>query len=133
MGRDTGGYKVKDGKHVVLVIDDDDDVLLSLKMVLEKNGYAVVQARSGEEGLKKYKSDEPDFIIVDLMMESIDAGKNFARELQRLDNEAPVYMLSSAGDELVRNFDFTELGLQGVFQKPIDTKNLLSTLKLKLK
>ena len=66
------------------------------------------------------------------MMESIDAGKNFAKELKLLRNEAPVYMLSSAGDTLVQNVDFTELGLQGVFQKPIDTKALLATLKTKL-
>ena len=124
---------MKDGKYVVLCIDDDEDVLLSLRMVLEKNGYGVMEAKSGEEGLSAYKKQTPDFIIVDLMMESIDAGKNFAKELMILDNAAPVYMLSSAGDSLVSNVDFSELGLDGVFQKPIDTKHLLSTLEIKLK
>ena len=124
---------MKDGKFVVLCIDDDDDVLLSLRMVLEKNGYIVDEARSGEDGLTAYKKQAPDFIIVDLMMESIDAGKNFAKELKLLNNRAPVYMLSSAGDTLVDNVDFSELGLDGVFQKPIDTKNLLTTLDVKLK
>jgi len=124
---------VKDGKFVVLCVDDDDDVLLSLKLVLEKNDYAVAQARSGEEGLAIYKKESPDFVIVDLMMESIDAGKNFARELKVLGNTAPVYLLSSVGDELRNNFDFTELNLNGVFQKPIDSKHLLMTLNSKLK
>lgn len=124
---------MKDDTYVILCIDDDDDVLLSLRMVLEKNGYAVLEARSGEEGLSVYRKEAPDFIIVDLMMESIDAGKNFAKELKLLDNEAPVYMLSSAGDSLVQNVDFIGLGLQGVFQKPIDTRVLLSTLENKLK
>jgi hydrogenase maturation protease len=129
----TGGKQVKDGKFVILCIDDDEDVLLSLRMVLEKNNYEMIEARSGEEGLSLYKKASPDFIIVDLMMESIDAGKTFAKELLILDNKAPVYMLSSTGDTLVQNFDFSELGLDGVFQKPIDTKQLLSTLKIKLK
>ena len=124
---------MKDGKHVILCIDDDDDVLLSLRMVLEKNDYVALEAQSGEDGLSIYKKEDPDFIIVDLMMESIDAGKNFAKELRLLNNTAPVYMLSSAGDSLVQNVDFTELGLQGVFQKPIDTRVLLSTLETKLK
>ena len=124
---------MKDGKHVILCIDDDDDVLLSLRMVLEKNEYVALEAQSGEDGLSIYKKEDPDFIIVDLMMESIDAGKNFAKELRLLNNTAPVYMLSSAGDSLVQNVDFTELGLQGVFQKPIDTRVLLSTLETKLK
>ena len=124
---------MKDGKFVVLCIDDDDDVLLSLRMILEKNDYAVAEARSGEDGLSLYKKESPDFVIVDLMMESIDAGKNFAKELRLLNNTAPVYMLSSAGDALVKNFDFVELGLNGVFQKPINSKTLLSTLDVKLK
>lgn len=130
---DNGGNTVKDGKYVVLCIDDDEDVLLSLRMVLEKNGYEVIDAQSGEDGLSAYKKQAPDFVIVDLMMESIDAGKNFAKELMILDNTAPVYMLSSAGDSLVSHIDFADLGLDGVFQKPIDTKHLLSTLEIKLK
>ena len=124
---------MKDGKYVILCIDDDDDVLLSLKMVLENNGYAAAQARSGEEGLSVYKTENPDFVIVDLMMESIDAGKNLVKELRLLNNKAPVFMLSSAGDTLVKTVNFAELGLQGVFQKPIDSKTLLSTLSTKLK
>ena len=124
---------MKDGKFVILCIDDDEDVLLSMRMVLESNGYIAIEAASGEDGLSVYKKEKPDFVIVDLMMESIDAGKNFAKELRLLNNTAPVYMLSSAGDSLVQNVDFTELGLQGVFQKPIDTRVLLSTLETKLK
>ena len=123
---------MKDGKYVILCIDDDDDVLLSLRMVLEKNDYIAVEARSGEEGLSVYKKEAPDFVIVDLMMESIDAGKNFAKELKLLNNNVPVYMLSSAGDTLVQNTDYADLGLTGVFQKPIDTRVLLSTLDTKL-
>ena len=123
---------MQDGKHVILCVDDDDDVLLSLRMVLEKNDYIAVEARSGEEGLSVYKKEAPDFVIVDLMMESIDAGKNFAKELKLLNNNVPVYMLSSAGDTLVQNTDYADLGLTGVFQKPIDTRVLLSTLDTKL-
>lgn len=124
---------MKDGKFVILCIDDDEDVLFSLRTVLEKNGYEMIQAFSAEEGLKVYKETNSDFIIVDLMMESVDAGKNLVKELKLLGNKAPIYMLSSVGDSLVSNIDFSELGLMGVFQKPIDSNTLLSTLKVKLK
>jgi len=124
---------MKDGKYVILCIDDDNDILESLRMILESNGYIMVGALSAEEGLKDYKTHRPDFIIVDLMMESVDAGRNFVKELKLLDNKAPVYMLSSVGDSLASNVDFSELGLQGVFQKPIEINTLLTTLKLKLK
>ena len=124
---------MKDGKHVILAIDDDEDVIYSLRMVLENNGYDMVEAYTAEEGLKKYKQNSPDLVIVDLMMESVDAGKNFVKELKLLGNTAPIYMLSSVGNALASNIDYKELGLDGVFQKPIETNTLLTTLKKKLK
>ncbi len=123
---------MKDGKNVILAIDDDEDVLYSLRMILENNGYEMVEAYSAEEGLKKYKAHSPDLVIVDLMMESVDAGKNFVKELKLLENKSPIYMLSSVGDALASNIDYNELGLDGVFQKPIETNTLLSVLKQKL-
>jgi DNA-binding response OmpR family regulator len=123
---------MKDGKHVILAIDDDEDVIYSLRMVLENNGYEMVEAYTAEEGLKKYKQASPDLVIVDLMMESVDAGKNFVKELKLLGNTAPIYMLSSVGNALASNIDYQELGLDGVFQKPIETNTLLSTLKKRL-
>ena len=67
------------------------------------------------------------------MMESVDAGKNFVKELRLIGNTVPVYMLSSVGDSLASNVNFADLGLTGVFQKPIDINTLLTTLKIKLK
>ncbi len=124
---------MKDGKYKILCIDDDSDVLDSLRMFLESKNYTMVEAHSAEEGLTVYKREQPDFVIVDLMMESVDAGRNFVRELRILDNKAPVYMLSSVGDALTQNVNFAELGLEGVFQKPVDFNVLLATLKTKLK
>ena len=124
---------MKDDKYVILCIDDDEDVLFSLRTVLEKNGYIMEQAFSAEEGLKVYKNVNPDFVIVDLMMESVDAGKNLVKEFKLIGNTAPIYMLSSVGDSLASNVDFSELGLNGVFQKPIDSNTLLTTLKTQLK
>jgi len=124
---------MKDGKHVILSIDDDPDVREALKITLEANGYLFAEAATAEEGLKVYKETQPDFILLDLMMEEIDAGTNFVKELKALGNQAPVYMLSSVGDNLNIMTDYNELGLSGVLQKPIDGKVLLSLLKSKLK
>ncbi|NLH48049.1 MAG: response regulator [Myxococcales bacterium] len=124
---------MKDGKFVILCIDDDPDVLMVLRTILENAGYHMEEAPSAEAGLKKYKEAHPDLVIVDMMMEEIDAGRNFVRELKLLKAEQPVYMLSSVGDSLSQNISYTELGLAGVFQKPIDPNTLLVTLKTKLK
>ena len=123
---------MQDGKRVILAIDDDQDVLDALRMVLEANGYIMVEANSAEEGLKAYRQSSPDLVIVDLMMEEVDAGTNFVKELRALGNTAPVYMLSSVGDNLNANADYAALGLSGVFQKPLNPDLLLAILRAKL-
>jgi two-component system, OmpR family, alkaline phosphatase synthesis response regulator PhoP len=123
---------MKDGKYVILYIDDDMDALVSIRAVLEASGYVMVEAASSEEGLRAYKQSNPDFVIVDLMMEEVDSGASFAKELKALGNKAPVYMLSSVGDGLSTSTDSVALGLDGVFQKPVAAKTLLGVLKAKL-
>jgi DNA-binding response OmpR family regulator len=123
---------MQDGKYVILCIDDDSDILSFLEIVLEAEGYVYAGAASAEEGLRVFKEVDPDLIIVDLMMEEVDAGTGFAKELQILRNRAPVFMLSSVGDNLNLMTDYTSLGLAGVFQKPLAKETLLSVLKAKL-
>ena len=67
------------------------------------------------------------------MMEEIDAGTLFARNLKLLGNTAPIYMLSSVGDNLAMTTDYTDLGLAGVFQKPLTKDHLLAVVRTKLK
>ena len=123
---------MQDGKHVILCIDDDPDIRDSLKMILEANGYVHVGAATAEEGVRVYKQTNPDLVIVDLMMEEVDAGTNFVRELKLLGCKVPIYMLSSVGDSLNLSMSYSDLGLQGVLQKPVSPENLLKLLREKL-
>lgn len=123
---------MEDGKHVILYIDDDRDYRDAVRVILESNGYKMVEAGTAEEGLAVYKDAAPDLIIVDLMMEEIDAGTSFVKELQAQGNRAPIYMLSSVGDNLSMSADYHALGLSGVFQKPIDSDTLISVIKSRL-
>jgi DNA-binding response OmpR family regulator len=123
---------MKDGKNLILYVDDDAVLVDAIKMRLDKMGYAVNTARSGEEGLASYNAEKPDFIIVDLMMEEIDSGTTLVKNLKLAGNKAPIYMLSSTGDQLNIAADYKSLGLDGVFQKPINFDILQKTLKAKL-
>jgi len=120
-------------KGKILAIDDDSDVLNGLRIVLEANGYEMIEAYSAEEGLNKYKESKPDFILVDLMMEEVDAGLNFVKEIRLLNNKAPIYMLSSVGDSLDQSINYAELGLNGVLQKPVNNKTLLKIIQTSIK
>ena len=66
------------------------------------------------------------------MMEEVDSGINCVREIKLLGNKVPVFMLSSMGDNLSAMTDTSELGLAGVFQKPVDPKKLITALKSRI-
>jgi sigma-B regulation protein RsbU (phosphoserine phosphatase) len=123
---------MQDGKHVILCVDDDADFLATMRFMLEKNGYVMVQAQDGAEGLKVFKEASPDAVIVDLMMEEVDAGVNFVKELKLLGANTPVFLLSSMGDSLSEETDYSYLKLSGILQKPVSQDNLISLLQRKL-
>ncbi len=123
---------MQNGKHVILCIDDDEDIRDSLQVVLEANGYVHHGAATAEEGLRVFRERQPDLVIVDLMMEEVDAGTNFVKELKLLGSEVPIFMLSSVGDSLSQMTDYAELGLSGVLQKPIAPDALLALLEDRL-
>lgn len=124
---------MRNGNHVILYIDDDQDYLDTVRVILEAHGYEMEEARTAEEGIKVFKETEPDLVIVDLMMEEVDAGTSFVRQLKVLGHDVPILMLSSVGDNLSMTTDYTSLGLAGLFQKPIDPDTLITVLKMKLK
>lgn len=122
---------MRDGKYVILAVDDDQDVLDGVTMVLEASGYIVEQAKSGRDGLARYNACKPDFVLVDMMMESFAAGIDLARQLKARDDK-PVYMLSSMADGLAQVQDPASQGLDGLLQKPLDPALLLDIVKSRL-
>ena len=123
---------MRDGKHVVLYVDDDPDYRMAVRSILEAHGYEMDEAASAEEGMRVFKSTSPDFVLVDLMMEEIDAGTSLVREMKAQGASIPIYMLSSVGENLTMNTDYRELGLDGVLQKPVEADRLLKVLRSKL-
>lgn len=84
----------------VLVIDDDDDFRLSVKSLLESRGYAVIEADSGKDGLRKLLEHKPDLILLDIMMECCCEGYGLNQAIKYQEAYAeyrniPVIMVSS--------------------------------------
>lgn len=118
--------------QIILCVDDDPDVLSYLEIVLTREGFVFAGAASAEEALTVYRERTPDLLIVDLMMEEVDAGTGLVEKLRLLGNQAPVFMLSSVGDHLSATADYNTLGLSGVFQKPLSKDHLLTVIRAKL-
>jgi len=91
----------------ILIIDDDADIVASMKVILESKNYTVLSASSGAEGLKKASEAKPDLIILDVMMETIDKGFEVSRTLRKdadLKN-IPIMMLTAIKEVTDINFD----------------------------
>ncbi len=119
---------MRDGRHVILCVDDDQDILASLRLVLESAGYLVATASSGAEGRAAVAAERPDLLLVDLMMEEVDAGLRLLTGLREQGVTTPAFFLSSAGDYLHEMADVGRLGADGVFQKPLAPDVLLSVI-----
>lgn len=122
-------------KTKILLVDNDVDFVDLNKAVLENNGYEVVAAFSGREGLDKIKVEQPDLIILDLMMEKHDSGFSFAKQVKAdpLYKKIPILMLTSVAD--VTGFGFSQ-ELDGYWmktddyaEKPIMPDELLKRVK----
>jgi DNA-binding response OmpR family regulator len=120
-------------KPLILYVEDDPDYREMVRAILEANGYRMEEAASAEEGIRAFKRETPDLVIVDLMMEEIDAGASMITQLRALGSHVPIYMLSSVGDDFALTANTRDMGLAGVFQKPIDEKTLLAVLRARLR
>ena len=133
--REWRGTNMATGEQAktILIIDDDPDIRAATRIVLESAGFVVGEASTGAEGLKVAQRIKPDAVLLDLMMETVDAGSKVSGQLKEAGFSAPIFLLSSVGDAVRYNIDARELGLAGIFQKPIDHKVLLTTLKTELR
>jgi DNA-binding response OmpR family regulator len=113
----------------ILVIDDDPDVLSSLRSTLESSSYQVVTALSGEEGYNKFKDEKPALIICDIMMEQISTGIDTVKKMRAEDKDVKIYILSDIGSLTASNIDVYKLGANGILQKPINPDELLKIVK----
>ena len=68
-------------RHTVLLVDDEEDIVQSVRFNLEQEGYNVLSAVDGEEGLEKALQDEPDLIVLDVMMPK-ENGYRVARRIR---------------------------------------------------
>jgi DNA-binding response OmpR family regulator len=121
-----------ENRPAILYVEDDADYRDMVRAILETNGYRMIGAATAEEGVHVYERESPDLVLVDLMMEEIDAGTNLITRLRALGCDVPIYMLSSVGDDFTLTTNVRELGLAGVFQKPIDPETLLAVLKARV-
>lgn len=109
----------------ILVVDDDDDIREVAEMSLEAvGGHEVLTARCGEDGLTRARQEQPDAILLDVMMPGLDGPATFeCLQADPATRDIPVILLTAKLQPADRA-RFTELGVRAVLSKPFDSMTL---------
>ena len=114
----------------VLLVDDEPDILLMLRMALEDDGHEIVLAADGEMALARIEEHSPDLVVLDLMMPVLD-GYGVLDRLQRSGSDLPVVVLSARSDQADIDRALT-LGAVEFMAKPFDLDRLLGLVSATL-
>ncbi len=115
----------------ILLVDDDPDLAEACRMVLEKHGHEFSWAPSKDKGMAQVKKQEPELLILDVMMDEPDDGFRMARELRAESRKFPILMLSSVSKVLGTEYGVNEemVPVDEFIEKPVQPDVLLKKVK----
>ncbi len=121
----------------ILIVDDDPDFVEATRMVLEKAGHTTLSAASGNECYQKMKSEKPDVVILDVIMDTVLDGLTITQRIHEDDeiNQIPIIMVTS-----IANTDYAALfptdeyvHINAFMSKPVEPAELIRQINKLLK
>jgi DNA-binding response OmpR family regulator len=118
---------MKNNNKKILIVEDDSNFGNILKEYLSLNDYDVILAKNGIEGFEKFKKEDFDLCILDVMMPYKD-GFTLAKEIREINESVPIFFLSAKHlkEDVLRGF---KLGADDYLTKPFDSEVLLAKIK----
>ncbi len=117
-------------ENLILVVDDEKPIVDILRMNLEKNGYRVIEAYDGITAVDKALSEEPDLILLDVMLPGQD-GFNVCKKIRETSG-VPIIMLTAREEEVDKILGL-ELGADDYMTKPFSIRELMARVKANLR
>lgn len=114
----------------ILIVDDDKNICELLRLYIEKEGFETVTAFDGRAALSLFKSENPDLILLDIMLPELD-GWQVCREIRKESN-CPIIMLTAKGEVFDRVLGL-ELGADDYVVKPFETKEVIARINAVLR
>jgi DNA-binding response OmpR family regulator len=122
----------------ILIIDDDIDLVEAMRLTLESAGFIVVDAQDGQKGLEKIDQEQPDLVLLDVMMETQDEGFHIAYQIRNNSKttDLPIIMLTAVGQETGFSFDKDKdedfLPVNEFMEKPVNPDVLIEAVRTHL-
>jgi DNA-binding response OmpR family regulator len=117
--------------YKILIVEDQADLANGLAINFKKEGYSVSKADTGEKALQLVMKQNPDLIILDVMLPGM-SGFDVCRELRTKSIEIPIIMLTAKGDEIDRVVGL-ELGADDYMTKPFSLRELMARVRARLR
>ncbi|HIT86607.1 MAG TPA: response regulator transcription factor [Candidatus Coprocola pullicola] len=114
----------------VLIVDDEKNIVDIIAFNLKKEGFQVIKAADGEQGLKKTLEEKPDLILLDIMMPKMDGYETCKKIRERL--QTPIIMLTARAEEVDKVLGL-ELGADDYVTKPFGIRELVARVKANLR
>jgi two-component system alkaline phosphatase synthesis response regulator PhoP len=115
----------------ILIVDDEQPIRTLLEYNLKQERYETISAADGEEAVHKTESEQPDLILLDLMLPKMD-GIDVCRTLRQRGIETPIIMLTAKGDELDKVLGL-EIGADDYMTKPFSPREVVARVKAVLR
>jgi CheY-like chemotaxis protein len=112
----------------LLIVEDHQDTLAVYLLVLERKGYDIRLAWNGEEGLARFKSWQPDLVVLDEMLPRL-TGTELLEKIRETGSDVPVIMVSGNADPEVKQRCLKTLKASHFLQKPLDFDALLASIE----
>lgn len=110
----------------ILIVEDEANIRELLRLYLEREGYTVIEAENGVEGIKKWKSEKPDMLLLDVMMPVMD-GWAVCKEI-RAESDVPIIMLTAKGETADR-VSGLEMGADDYIVKPLEMPEVIARVR----
>ena len=120
-----------DSKKKILIVDDEPSIQDLLVFNLEKEGYKTITASDGEEGVSLALSQNPDLILLDVMLPKAD-GLTVCKRIRQTLSKTPIIMLSAKGEEIDKILGL-EIGADDYMTKPFSVRELIARVKANLR
>lgn len=114
----------------IMVVDDDSNICELLRLYLSKEGFSPIVVNDGEEAVERFDTEQPDLILLDVMMPRLD-GWQVCRRIRKK-SECPIIMLTAKG-ELFDKVLGLELGADDYIVKPFEAKEVIARVKAVLR